>query len=55
MASILSFAICAALLIPFFGCGLAQQAEIQKASEDAKQVMQAEIASVFTRAKRSGL
>ena len=44
MASILRFAICAALLIPLFGCGLAQQAEIQKASEDAKQVMQAEIA-----------
>jgi len=44
MASILRFALCAALLTSLFGSGLARQAEMQKASEEAKQVMQAEIA-----------
>jgi hypothetical protein len=47
MASILRFALYAALLTSLFGCGLARQAEMQKASEEAKQVMQAAIALGF--------
>ncbi|MGO9460685.1 MAG: hypothetical protein ACLPWS_04030 [Rhodomicrobium sp.] len=44
MASVLRFLICAAFSIALFGCGLARQAEMERSVEDAKKVMQAEIA-----------